>query len=253
MGRKKKDDDLLSTSVSHAYADLEKAYTQIYEPEFIDTTGLDDTTSRTYIARPPYIVTTDSTDSPFVYTPSITSWPDYSLGTTTLRAISLEDLEKQAEKEAMKEVEIIAKPSEVKGEHIVICKNSKDLELNSVLKALSAIKGRLMLDIAPIQVKKIECRMTPSVRNNIVKASKKLSMYSKTRPIVARFDEYGRRLPDEIELGVANGVALMIVDPKEYGEFYLELKATEFPLSKGGVVTEKSPDYMTYIDDDLPF
>lgn len=125
-------------------------------------------------------------------------------------------------------MEIVRKQSHSSGEHIVACSNEKDLSAENILKTLSAIKGKLMIDAAPIHLRKIECSMTPLIRKNIVTASKKLKMYGKKRPIIARFDEYGNRLPDEIDLGTAQGITLKIIDPEDYGEYYLELKGVEF-------------------------
>ena len=80
-------------------------------------------------------------------------------------------------------------------------------------------------------------------------ASKKLKMYGKKRPIIARFDEYGNRLPDEIDLGTSQGITLKIVDPEKYGIFYFELKGIEFPRIEPTFEFEPS-----FIDeDDLPF
>lgn len=117
-------------------------------------------------------------------------------------------------------------------ERIVMCNNINDLTVDRVLKTLSIAKSKLMIECTPIHVKKIECSMTPLVRKNIISASKKLKMYGKKIPIVARFDEYGNKLPDEIEIdGINNGIILNFVDSNEYGEFYLELKGIMSPKS----------------------
>lgn len=149
-------------------------------------------------------------------------------------------------------VEVIRKQSPVKGEHIVACCNEKDLSVENVLKTLSAVKGKLMLDIVPLRIKTIECSITPQVRRNIITASKRLKMYGKKRPIIARFDEYGNRLPDEIDLGSANGITLKIVDPEEYGLYYFELKGIEF--SDNMYPSHEITRNAYIIDpDDLPF
>ena len=147
-------------------------------------------------------------------------------------------------------MEVVRRQSYNRGEHIVACFNEKDLSTENVLKTLSAIKGKLMIDVAPIHLKKIECSITPQVRKNIVAASKRLKMYGKKRPIIARFDEYGNRLPDEIDIGTSGGITLKIIDPKEHGDFYIELKGVEF--SK---IDYSTTDWdSTYIsEDDLPF
>lgn len=170
---------------------------------------------------------------------SVTSWSmqDYA------------DLRKFFEGEEERSVNIVRKESYNSGEHIVACCDEKDLSIENILKTLSAIKGKLMIDVAPIHIKTIECSITPQVRQNIVTASKKLKMYGKKRPIVARFDEYGNRLPDEIDLGTSQGITLKIVDPEKYGIFYFELKGIEFPRIEPTFEFEPS-----FIDgDDLPF
>jgi hypothetical protein len=103
------------------------------------------------------------------------------------------------------------------------------LSVERVLTTLSAVKGRLMFEIAPIHIKEIQCKMTPMVKKHIIDASKKLKMYGKKIPIIPSFDEYGNRLPDEIEIGDSRGITVQIVDPESYGNVYFELKAIEFP------------------------
>lgn len=131
------------------------------------------------------------------------------------------------------DVDIKIKRSYSDKEHIVFCDNTNDLIADRVLKTLSAVKGRLMLEIAPIRIKEIKCKITPEVRKNIMIASKKLHMFGKKRPIIARFDEYGNRLPDTINLDINHGITLEIVKPEDYGEFYLELNGMEFPDAVG--------------------
>jgi len=69
--------------------------------------------------------------------------------------------------------------------------------------------------------------MTPSVRRSIVLASKKLDRYGKPRPITARFDEWGNRLPDEIRINGDKGITLKIVnDSTDYLELEAHLSTT---------------------------
>lgn len=158
-----------------------------------------------------------------------------------------EDLRKYFESEEESKVNVVRKKSYNKDEHIVACCDEKDLAIENILKTLSAIKGKLMIDIAPIHIKTIECSITPQVRQNIAAASKKLKMYGKKRPIIARFDEYGNRLPDEIDIGTAQGITLKIIDPDKYGKYYIELKGIEFPHR------EYNPMSFEVDSDDLPF
>lgn len=173
-------------------------------------------------------------------------------GTATASSMTFRDyneLKKYFESEEGRSVNIVRKESYNSGEHIVACYDEKDLSIENVLKTLSAIKGKLMIDAVPIHINTIECSITPQVRQNIVTASKKLKMYGKKKPIIARFDEYGNRLPNEIDLGTSQGITLKIVDPEKYGKFYIELKGIEFPKIEPTFEFEPS-----FIDkDDLPF
>lgn len=107
----------------------------------------------------------------------------------------------------------------------IICDELGELEKERILKTISIMKSLLKLDCAPVHIERLECIMTPSVKTQIITASKKLNMFGKTAPFVASFDEYGRRLPDESRLEVMQGMTVKIVDPDVFGECYLELKA----------------------------
>lgn len=106
----------------------------------------------------------------------------------------------------------------------VICDDLVDLNPSVILKNISTIKGKIMLDCMDTPLREIQCLMTPSVKQILVKASKRLAMYGKTRPYRARFDEFGNPLPDEINIDCGKGMTLKIVDPSKYGEHYLEIK-----------------------------
>lgn len=160
------------------------------------------------------------------------SWiADSTTSTIGSERWSIEDyneLKKHFESKEDKQVDVYRKQSYNSGEHIIACSNEKDLSIENILKTLSAIKGKLMIDVAPMHLREITCSMTPLVRKNIVDASKRLKMYGKKRPIIARFDEYGNRLSDEIDLGTDQGITLKIIDPESYGKYYLELTGIEF-------------------------
>lgn len=115
-------------------------------------------------------------------------------------------------------------------EYVYYCTDENDLSPERILTTISAIKGRIALDATPDGVLDNECSMTPLVRKRIIEASKKLKMYGKEMPIIARFDEYGNKLPDTIDLQGATGIELKIVDPKYYGELYFSLKSTIVPI-----------------------
>ena len=136
-------------------------------------------------------------------------------------------------------------------EHIVACQNEEDLSVDNILTTLSAVKARLLYDIAMVHIQKIECSVTPAVKDNIVKANKKRKMYGKSAPIIACFDEYGQRLPDTIDIGDSPGILLKIVDPEEYGKYYYELKAIELPNTNYVYKTNNPWDVVSL--DDLPF
>ena len=110
--------------------------------------------------------------------------------------------------------------------YAVVCHNYNDLSQEKILKTLSIMKSKLMMECMPVHVKSIECKMSPMVKTNIINAYRKVTMYGKKTPFVARFDEYGRRLPDEIQIDTIRGVDLKIVDPDVYGENYLVFEAT---------------------------
>ena len=106
----------------------------------------------------------------------------------------------------------------------VVCKNIPDLEQDRILKSLSIMKAELMMKCAPVKLDKIECKMTPVVKHNIVTAWKRLSRYGKSTPFVACFDEYGRRIHDDVRLNTLHGMTIKLVDPMEYGSHYIDFE-----------------------------
>ena len=254
MGRKKKKEE---PEIYHTPYETTTIRPPEYElspymvtPDMIEVTSLQDNIRR-YIATSPAtsMTYTDSIgEARSVYYPP-RYWEPYSTTLDRDYRDYKELLKKLGGEEGLK-VNIITKESKHKGEHIVICEDKDDLSTEKILKTLSAAKGKLMIDVAPIHIKKVICYMTPMVRRNVVTASKRLKMYGKKMPIIARFDEYGNRLPDEIEINGSSGMTLIIVNPEDYGELYFELKAVEFPAS----IYEYSPGSIyTVGSDDLPF
>lgn len=108
--------------------------------------------------------------------------------------------------------------------YAVGCFNYSDLLPEKILKSLSVMKSRLMIECMPAKVERIECKMSPMVKNNIISAYRKISMYGKKTPFIACFDDYGRRLPDEIKIDTMEGMDIKIVDPDVYGNNYLEFE-----------------------------
>lgn len=215
-----------------------------FKPEIIDVTTLSDSTR--HVISAPYTLTTTgplTTDSTIYYPPYATeiTAEDWS------KVLSWEELMKKLGKEEEGKVNVISRKSANSHEHIVCCEDKLDLSTERVLTTLSAVKGRLMFEIAPIHIKEIQCKMTPMVKNHIIEASKKLKMYGKKSPIIPSFDEYGNRLPDRIEIGEDKGITVKIVEPEKYGDVYFELKALEF---EGWYDTSREWSYGL---DDLPF
>jgi hypothetical protein len=172
-----------------------------------------------------------------------THWEPYS---TTL---DYEDMIKQIKEE--EETKVKVNIDHFKGKYVCCVRETSDLSLERILTTLSVVKGRLMLEIAPIHIKEFQCSMTPAVRKNIIQASKRVKMYGKKMPIIARFDDYGNRLPDVIEINDSPGVNIKILDPADYGELYLEMTAIEFPSIE---YQSRYDDYITGSwEKDVPF
>lgn len=185
------------------------------------------------------------------------SYPSITWGVSPFTA--KEEIEKALKKEEEPILETYSRNSEksMSKECLVVCTNRIDLTQERILKNLSIMKSNLMIQCAPIHLKKIECTMTSVVKENIIMAWRKLNMYGKKTPFVARFDEYGRRLPDEIKIETLSGMTIKIVSPEEHGEYYLEFKGIISDISTSPYEDVNST--FTYkkdpsvFDDDLPF
>ena len=246
MGRKKKEEEPeiyhtpFGTTIIPPYPEIDLS------PYTIETTSLGDNTRRFIITTHPgtSVTYTGSTgDARTVYYPS-KHWEPYS---TTL---DYEDFMRKIGKE--EEAKVKVNVENFKGKYVCCIKDTPDLLPERILVTLSAVKGRLMMEVAPIHIKEFQCSMTPAVRKNIIQASKRARMYGKKMPIIARFDEYGRPLPEQIEINDSPGVNLRILDPADYGELYLELVAIEFPNNE--YTTVRDWTYTGgFIDEDIPF
>lgn len=128
--------------------------------------------------------------------------------------------------------------------YAVACHNHTDLTQERILKSISVMKNRLMLRCLPYRVDRIECKMSPMVKTNMINAYRRVNMYGKKTPFVACFDEYGRRLPDEIKIDTIRGMDIKIVDPATYGNNYLVFEA---------IVPEREWKKVPSDDLDLPF
>lgn len=129
--------------------------------------------------------------------------------------------------------------------YAVACHCESDLSQEHILKSISIMKSKLMMQCAPYRVENIKCEMTPAVKANMINAYRRVNMFGKKTPFVACFDEYGRRLPDEVKIDTIRGMDIKIVDPVENGGSYLVFEA---------VVPDRNYDRPLYTDpDDLPF
>lgn len=214
-------------------------------PETIEVTSLGDP-FRHYIQKPfttgTSLTYTGSTgETRHVYYPP-THWEPFS------STLEYEDFMRKNRKE--EEAKVKLEVQNFRDKHIVYCKDNIDLSPEKILLTLSATKGRLMLEVAPIHIKEFQCSMTPAVRKNIIQASKRARMYGKKMPIIARFDEFGNQLPEQIEINDAPGVNIKILDPMNYGELYFEMVAIEFPSVE--YTTTSTYDTMPW-GEDLPF
>lgn len=190
-------------------------------PYTIETTTLGDSQRHFITTTNPgtfWTYTGSAGETRHVYYPP-KHWEPYS---TTL---NYKDFMRKIGKEEEADVELFSDKSTDGTVHLVFCRNTQDLSIDKILTTLSAAKGKLMYDLVHFAIKEIQCKMTPLVKRHIIDAGKKLKMYGKEPPIIASFDEYGNRLPDHIEIGNDRGITVSVVDPKYYGEIYLELKA----------------------------
>ena len=245
MGRKKKEEPEIyhtpfGTTIIPPYPEIDLS------PYTIETTSLGDNTRRFITTTHPgtSLTYTDFTgETRHVYYPP-KHWEPYSI------TLDYEDFMKQIGKE--EEAKVKVNVENFKGKYVCCVKDTPDLLPERILVTLSAVKGRLMMEVAPIHIKEFQCSMTPAVRKNIIQASKRARMYGKKMPIIARFDEYGRPLPEQIEINDSPGVNLRILDPADYGELYLELVAIEFPSNE--YTTVRDWTYTGgFIDEDIPF
>lgn len=193
------------------------------------------------------IATPSLTWSPFTSTVDDLSW---------IRSVLGEEgpISESEEKPEMKIYNEIREQT-LKREYRVVCSDMKDLLQDRILKHLSVMKSELMMTCLPVKVDNIECKMTPKVKDNIIQAWRRIGMYGKKTPFVARFDEYGRQLPDEIKINTLKGMDIKIVDPKDYGDFYLEFTG----IVPDKIITNHEDSKFTYkkddsvFDEDLPF
>lgn len=210
--------------------------------DFLSTTWIDpERLSLTSDLHRYEVTSLSDTSRQFIYTPSITTTPSistirgadaYTYGewrTVAPDPRPYKDIDKLESGKVMEVTEHIM-PQENRKCFTVKCMGELDLSADHILKNLSKMKGKLMLDSTPYRIKKVECYMTPAVKQNLIKAGRRLAMYGKERPFIARFDEYGRRLPDEIKLDTVEGMTLKIVNPEDYGPYFMELRGFTYVI-----------------------
>ncbi len=134
--------------------------------------------------------------------------------------------------------------------YAVSCNDIYDLSQDHILHSLAIMKSKLMLKCAPFHVKEMSCKMTPRTKRNLIMAYKRLNMYGKKAPFIACFDEFGRRLPDKIEIDTLQGITIKLIDPVDYQTDYMALE---------GYVSYETPHFTFYeevkkiVEDVIPF
>lgn len=101
--------------------------------------------------------------------------------------------------------------------------DEEDLSVRNILDTYSIAKTMLIQTCETNKMLRVECRMTPAVRNNLKTAYKKLIMFGKDMPYVPCYDKFLEELPHKIDVERKSGVKIKILDPNEYGEYYFEL------------------------------
>ena len=202
----------------------------------IETYELTSTNSHVYTYESPFkgMDMSSSSGSTYVYRPPDRPWPRPWLADEPSHLWDWKDFADYAdcdhivyekEKPCMGWEEYTEVAKNYKDRHVkVVCKNIADLEQDRILKSLSILKTELMLKCAPIKLDRIDCKMTPTVKHNIVTACKRLTRYGKSTPFVACFDEYGRRIDDNVKLDTLHGMTIKLVDPVQYGSHYIEFE-----------------------------
>lgn len=239
--------------------DFDREYSAVTDEETIEMRYLDGLEITKRVKPTGEIIMTANPSEPAYYSPSAwgrsVSYPDYgkyiasstfSSGWTSehiemppellASAMDVYDWDKviRATTDEIPEINLYKEevPQSMGKRYAVNCKNPRDFELDKILKNLSIMKSKLMMECMPIHLRNIECKMTPQVKDNLIKAYKKCNMYGKSLPFVARFDEYGNRLSDQINIETLEGMTIQIVDPEHYGEFYLEFQGVVTDLFK---------------------
>lgn len=120
----------------------------------------------------------------------------------------------------------------------ITCEDEENLLQQNILSYLSIIKNEINDISKCINIRRIDCYMTPLVKKNIIMANKKLAMYGKEKSSTICFDEYGRVLSEKTKINTQEGMIITILDDPD--TLYLSFK----------IIEDKIYDEL---DDDFPF
>lgn len=194
--------------------------------KIIDTSRIAHTYSPIYMRSPDGSISLASEPTPLwsdhiapdsYYKPaSYYRWGDYGLNTEPYR---------EEDKPSMSWYEETQTTEKYKDRHLFVqCTYPPDLDEHRILKSIAIMKSEMQMKCVPVKIDRFECRMTPAVKHNIISACRRLERYGKKTPFIARFDEYGRRLDDEVKIDTLRGMIIKIVDPIEYGTHYIQFE-----------------------------
>jgi len=186
--------------------------------EYISKTVLD---SRVF---DPDVISRITTSSPYTTytTTSTTTGPlTYDLrGTETWTST----LDPRAYKPEIENEDRIVSGTLGNGQWFTACSDEDKLSEKNILKSLAEMRAILNWKCRIIHVHKMECSMTPIIKDRLINAYRKYTSYGKKTPFMACFDEFGQRLPDVlITEGTADGMTVKIIDPSEFGELFLKI------------------------------
>lgn len=104
--------------------------------------------------------------------------------------------------------------------YAVSCDCVADLSPKQILKTISIMKSKLLMECAPHRVNSITCRMTPATKDTLIQAYRKSTMYGKS-PFIASYDEYGRRIGTDVKIETLRGMTIDILSPDKPDGLYI--------------------------------
>lgn len=136
----------------------------------------------------------------------------------------------------------------------ISCSDKEALSQAQILRCISVMKSELMFKCVPFHVQTIICQMTPTVKDQLISAYRRTEMYGKKLPIIARFDDYGNRLSDEIRIDTLQGMTVQIIDSNTCNtNYYLSFEAIMPKYKKSDSFTFKKDSSVFDDIDKLPF